>query len=1665
MPIPMNSQQCGRMKMVFVTENKQTKIDDFKKLIKSGCKELLIKLKEKLNKGVKLSLSELVEIGGDQDLARIDCCLQVDSQQLYSLMPQLNQLIIEHWRRIRSRSTDLNFQMSIQMQDSSFFDIGKLMGADLQIRSSDIYFGNLIRHDQFLCHYKVDQNPANGWYGDIGLMRHYYNDPHLLDNNSTIFIDFEHDRHRMTIVFPVKSHDVGRDSTKLVNSVAKLDIDYSTIRRIFIDFSTSNQRDFVLNLYLHVRCPPLISIVKFVRRGENGKEVKVNPFDLRTMPGDRSVHFIPMRKDQRAYRREDIRAVSNAPYLKIVFPADNQNKYAHILGRLYAATRKPVEVRGITDMVVPIGERRLNNSTPNSYADVKRIGGTFRIVPKTAEDTDVRFKYKYNDIHDQKWKSKFKHNEKPDFAVFYMFDALMSRGAHVNDQLLVEPTHWDTFLEKVYSYYKENRRLALETLERLLNGAVEHEDMKPLHELFDDALRKAERALAAEHEIRSTGLQRGYVRLRKVTITPTRRIYEAPELIMGNRVLRHDEVKYPTERFLRVSFRDENYKRILPNMGAHFIEQFVKNALYDGIKVAQQYFNYLGSSNSQMRDQGCYFIQGSDKEINECRQALGSFQLNSVPKLMARFGQCFTQSHAMQKDVDRRQYCYIAEWTGGSDGNGEPYTFSDGVGCMSRAFARQIACDMEYGNDFVPSCIQSRFRGNKGVHVVNPNIDKVHAWTKKHGITESTKNSANCWLNVDLQFRPSQNKFETRRPSNVCLNRPMINILDQVSSLQNYNCHIRVTNRIFELLDIQLRQIARWMVDEREARIRLGEFPHVLLFEVLQNVNLTTEPFFRALLRTAARSTLNKLRSKLQIAIPASLGRSMLGVIDESGLLQSGQVFVRYTINIQQKRPGPTAGRRTVTGPIMITKNPMIVSGDVRMFEAVDIPALNHLCDVVVFPRWGPRPHTDEMAGSDLDGDEYSVIWDPGLYLDHNEQAFDYTSQKVASTQVDENKLRTQMADFFMNYITNDSIGKLATAFLVNSDTYGIKSQVCETVAMKHMSAVDFPKTGIPATRLSKEEDPQRKPDYLEQEHKPNYRSQRLNGRLFRRIKDIDAVLESSIEEQLNQQPEMDELIEVDGVTEIHKKIAIANFEKYQATMENMLNRFGISTEVEVFSNSYAAIRKQISDKEEDDMSFFNTRRLIEEELENICALHRRLFFESFEPTGQRWKDLLEKTQRKSKKNERENRLVLLGRIRDPPQELQRLAVAYYKVAYSQPNQKFLSFAWLTADVLAKVRLNRLHALTSQNLPVPRFSFDPLSDHITKHINGFIQHISTAKSDKLAKFRQHLETGRLLDEERAKMAQKKIVMFMNRHVGLDKLLYFCWRWGVKREVVKDYRHRETERPFQFVHEDKPPVSYDIIQLLLTFIQFGLNDFIGAETLDRAFLDEGEGVVNLEEQHGGLGKKFLQFMEFMSTLRFANLRRQTFIKFGYASAFNNSEWVVLHQAAEKTYYQLCYNNSFAVLPHFKNQLPENQIQNTEVANPTQINGESFAFELPLASHNIISDQTRLNMLAYVTGCYDLSFRSLNSRHNEMTARIVATVAGTFDAVNSLRRMLMPWGYINVNLSAKLLDKALSSQVLHNVMHLERNYKKQRSIEHETKYQQPTADTSGFNQTNC
>lgn len=61
------------------------------------------------------------------------------------------------------------------------------------------------------------------------------------------------------------------------------------------------------------------------------------------------------------------------------------------------------------------------------------------------------------------------------------------------------------------------------------------------------------------------------------------------------------------------------------------------------------HFVYLASSNSQMRDNGCYFFNdGIDGKVKKIREKLGKFDRTNIPKLMSRMGQCFTQSKVKQ---------------------------------------------------------------------------------------------------------------------------------------------------------------------------------------------------------------------------------------------------------------------------------------------------------------------------------------------------------------------------------------------------------------------------------------------------------------------------------------------------------------------------------------------------------------------------------------------------------------------------------------------------------------------------------------------------------------------------------------------------------------------------------------------------------------------------------------------------------------------------------------------------------------------------------------------------------------------------------------------------------------------------------------------------------
>uniref|UniRef100_A0AC35EW18 RNA-dependent RNA polymerase n=1 Tax=Panagrolaimus sp. PS1159 TaxID=55785 RepID=A0AC35EW18_9BILA len=375
----------------------------------------------------------------------------------------------------------------------------------------------------------------------------------------------------------------------------------------------------------------------------------------------------------------------------------------------------------------------------------------------------------------------------------------------------------------------------------------------------------------------------GYMRVRKIIVTPTRKLFINPELIMGNRSLRKEG-----DNMLRIIFRDDDNNKIYA-LPYKLISKTVAHTLTNPLHIGSREFHYLCSSNSQLRDHGCYFLAGSKDYVTEFRRSCGRIDSKSIPRIMSRLGQCFTQSRPLGIKVERGSYSGIFDYTGGNDSNGNPYIFSDGCGMISREFGQKIVKDMNLG-DCLPSCFQIRFRGFKGVVAVNTLLDETKIWAQKHNrVSAFQKDALLPWYCQALLFRPSQKKFRGPRsepveivkfstPISLSLNKPLINILDQVSEMHGPEQHKRMCNRIFELMEYHLESTISSLVDKSNAFVTLNEFPQYILYDRLYDFDVTEEPFFRSLLRSAALSSLYRLVDKMKIRIPTSQGRMMFGI-------------------------------------------------------------------------------------------------------------------------------------------------------------------------------------------------------------------------------------------------------------------------------------------------------------------------------------------------------------------------------------------------------------------------------------------------------------------------------------------------------------------------------------------------------------------------------------------------------------------------------------------------------------------------------------------------------------------------------------------------------------------------------------------------------------------
>ncbi|MCJ1416306.1 hypothetical protein MMC32_002641 [Xylographa parallela] len=644
--------------------------------------------------------------------------------------------------------------------------------------------------------------------------------------------------------------------------------------------------------------------------------------------------------------------------------------------------------------------------------------------------------------------------------------------------------------------------------------------------------------------------------VRSATVTPSTIYFSTPTIETSNRVIR--QYSEHADRFLRVRFTDEKFQgKLNATEGESMNEIYtrVKRALNNGITIGERHFEYLASGNSQFREHGAYFFCPlAHLGVADIRRWMGDFQdIKVIARYAARLGQCFSTTRAINgSKVDIVEIPDIV--------NGK-YNFTDGVGKISKFLAQVAASEVgvKMPSGEPPSVFQFRLGGAKGVLTVSPDarLREIHLRSSQY------------------KFHAIHSGLEIIRWSQFSaahLNRQLILVLSALG----------VPDRVFaDKLKNQLSNLAQAMVDETIALTLLqkeidpNQMTLTLAGMILEGFQRVQEPFMLSLLHLWRAWSIKYLKEKAKIVIHE--GAVLLGCVDETQTLRGHYENLQHlrTHPVEEERikslpevfvqlsKGNNDKAQIMLGPMLLARNPSLHPGDIRVVYGVDQPKLRHLRDVVVLPQTGDRDVAHMCSGGDLDGDDYLICWDRDLLpTEWNYEPMIYTPDEQPK-KVNGNVTTDDITTFFVNYMKNDLLPRIAHAHLATADYLpkGVKEEKCVKLASHHSCAVDYPKTGVPA-KIPRSLHPRMWPHFMEKRHKPKdqiYVSKKVLGQLYDLVERVDFVpeLEAPFDARILGAYNLDSQI----LREAAEIKAI-----YDAAMHRIMAQHEIRTEHEVWS-------------------------------------------------------------------------------------------------------------------------------------------------------------------------------------------------------------------------------------------------------------------------------------------------------------------------------------------------------------------------------------------------------------------------------------------------------------------------------------------------------------------
>ena len=522
--------------------------------------------------------------------------------------------------------------------------------------------------------------------------------------------------------------------------------------------------------------------------------------------------------------------------------------------------------------------------------------------------------------------------------------------------------------------------------------------------------------------------------MKRIVITPYYVRIKKENLHPSSRFLR---LYYKNNNFVKVEFQDEKESQLFSHFGYKYMKSnnsgfsiLYSKVFNEGFNLCGKKYLFFFSPTNCMRANCIWLL-----EENEYNQKLSFYyydlgvysaiadQSIKFSKAISRVGQNFTSTIAFYHQNKNIAFnCEIIDDIIAP--NGEIY--NDGCGMISLDLMKEICKELNKGK--YSSSIQIRYKGAKGVLVVNPKINGPKIILTKSMVKYEVNNSQNLEI---CRFSRYSTGF---------LNLQII-ILLIINGVNK--------NKIFNFAKKEMMNYRNYKIIKNKKKILVenNDINKILSEIDKQDNNLIIEKDYMSKI---ARSTyiynrLSSISRKYRFHLKNSC--FLFGVYDFFGILEKNQIFVQI-----HKENG---NKKIITGEVLITKNPCLSIYDIQKVEAANNDIIKEYFseyyeNVVIFPSKGEMPLPSKISGSDLDGDIYWVCWERSFvkqfkkkdyyyklcmlknneeFSDNNDYTINEKGEKIKKTSI-----RINTRDFNKKkYIINNDIKNEIANALENS--------------------------------------------------------------------------------------------------------------------------------------------------------------------------------------------------------------------------------------------------------------------------------------------------------------------------------------------------------------------------------------------------------------------------------------------------------------------------------------------------------------------------------------------------------------------------------------------------------------------------------------------------------